>query len=162
MGHFILKQQQIIPVSIQKAWDYFSNPNNLAEITPPELSLCIKTRSDGTIYNGMIIEYDVRPIFNISMKWLTEIKHVTPPYFFVDEQRSGPYTLWYHQHFFKETQNGTEINDVVQYRLPYYSLLFAPLVQRRLERIFGYRKDFLQRKFGGSASSSGPDFQKGR
>lgn len=45
------------------------------------------------MYAGMIIAYKVRPLLGIPMNWVTEITHVREPYFFVDEQRFGPYSF---------------------------------------------------------------------
>ena len=39
------------------------------------------------MYPGMIISYKVSPVLNIPMSWVTEITHVEPGVYFVDEQR---------------------------------------------------------------------------
>jgi ligand-binding SRPBCC domain-containing protein len=31
-------------------------------------------------------------------KWVAEMKYIREPFSFVDEQRVGPYKLWYHYH----------------------------------------------------------------
>ncbi len=151
MKIFQLSRRQVIPISLQDSWDFFQSPNNLAEITPKELALRIKVKVNQPIYNGMIIEYDVKPLLNIPLLWLTEIKHVNAPYFFVDEQRFGPYKFWYHQHFFKEVPGGTEVVDEVYYGLPYgclSGLIDRMYVRRQLDHIFDYRFKTLEKKFG--------------
>ena len=151
MKVFKFERSQVLSISLEKAWEYFSNPLNLAEITPPSLSLRIKGNFNGRTTNGMIIAYTVQPLFGIKMDWVSEIKHVQEPFFFVDEQRSGPYKFWYHQHFFKAVgKNQVEVVDVIYYALPLGWL--APLinkyiVQDKLIGIFNFRKYVLEQKF---------------
>jgi len=103
------------------------------------------------MYTGQIITYTVRPLFNIPLFWMTEIKHVEPGVFFVDEQRIGPYVIWHHQHHFKAIPGGVEMTDLVHYKLPLGPLgalakwLF---VGRQLDGIFDYRWKKLEQLFG--------------
>jgi ligand-binding SRPBCC domain-containing protein len=76
---------------------------------------------------------------------------VAAPFFFVDEQRVGPYALWHHQHRFSEVQGGVEMTDEVNYALPLGvlgTMAHALFVQRQLNAIFDYRFDVLSKKFG--------------
>ena len=97
-----LKSTQKLPISLDKAWDFFSSPANLKVITPDYMSYKV-TSEDAHLpmFPGMIISYIVRPVMNIPMEWVTEITHVKDHEYFVDEQRFGPYSLWHHKHFFK-------------------------------------------------------------
>lgn len=150
MKIFKFERSQILPLSMDQAWQYFSNPLNLADITPPQLSLQIKGQYAGEIYNGMIINYTVKPLAGITMEWVSEIKHVNKPYLFVDEQRTGPYKFWYHQHFFKPKGKKVEIIDVVYYALPLgilANVLNHLIIKRKLNEIFEFRKEVLTQKF---------------
>src|SRR5919107_6416237 len=99
---YSIKSTQVIPISVEDAWNYFSKPDNLADITPANLSFTIKSKHHGKeMYAGQIIEYTVKPILGIPLYWMTEITHVEHLKFFVDEQRFGPYSFWHHQHHFK-------------------------------------------------------------
>ena len=94
------------------------------------------------MYPGMMIEYRVRPLMNIPMKWITEITHVEEGKFFVDEQRKGPYTIWHHEHHFKAVEGGVEMTDIVSYELPLGVLgkMVHPIVvKKKLEEIFAFR-----------------------
>ena len=74
---YSLRTVQKIPVSINVAWDFFSNPKNLADITPGNMGFHIISRHHGEkMYPGQLIEYTVRPVFNIPLYWMTEITHV--------------------------------------------------------------------------------------
>lgn len=148
---FKLERNQVLPISIENAWDYFVNPANLTEITPPHLSLRIQGDMYTKIHSGMMIEYTVKPLWGIEMPWVSEIKHVREPYFFVDEQRVGPYTFWYHQHHFLALgKNAVEIVDRIYYALPlgaFAHVLDRCLIRRKLDNIFSYRRRILEQKF---------------
>jgi len=86
-----IKTKQQLPIPVEKAWNFFSNPKNLKEITPKEMNFRIMSGADRSIFSGQIIQYKVSPVLGISTKWVTEITHVKEKEYFVDEQRFGPY-----------------------------------------------------------------------
>lgn len=147
-----LKAVQYIPVPLEKAWDYFSNPANLPNITPSDMGFRIRSRHHGDrMYPGQIIEYTVAPIMGIRLYWMTEITHVEPLRFFIDEQRYGPYALWHHQHHFREIDGGVEMTDIVHYKNPlgFIGSWVNPfLVRPRLRGIFEYRFRAVEQIFG--------------
>lgn len=149
---FSIQTFQRIPVSIETAWEFFSNPANLQEITPPHLGFQIISKYHGDqMYPGQIIEYKVRPLFHIPLYWMTEITHVETGRFFVDEQRFGPYRMWHHQHHFKAIEGGVEMTDIVHYKLPLGFLgnwAHALFVQQQLRSIFNYRFECVEKRFG--------------
>jgi ligand-binding SRPBCC domain-containing protein len=103
------------------------------------------------MYPGQVIEYKVKPILGIPLYWMTEITHVADKKYFVDEQRFGPYSLWHHQHHFKEVNGGVEMIDIVHYKVPLWVLgdiaqfLF---VKQQLKGIFDYRFKAAEEVFG--------------
>ena len=146
-----LREVQRLPISLPEAWSFFSDPRNLPRITPPSLGLEVMSDLPGVMYPGMIITYRVRPIPWVSVGWVTEITHVREPVLFVDEQRFGPYRFWHHEHHFREVEGGVEMEDIVHYALPLGTIgrvFGGPLVRRRLEQIFSFRRRFLAREFG--------------
>lgn len=152
MATYSLKTVQRIPVSLDEAWAFFSNPANLQRITPPDMGFKIISSHHGDkMYPGQIIEYTVRPILGIPAYWMTEITHVKDRTYFIDEQRFGPYSLWHHQHHFKEIPGGVEMIDIVHYRIPLGILgqianwLF---VRGQLNKIFQYRVKAVDDLFG--------------
>lgn len=145
-----LKTIQNLPISIEKAWDFFSNPNNLKVITPEWLNFKITSRLPEKMYPGMIISYKVHPMLGIPTTWVTEITQVNEPYYFVDEQRFGPYKMWHHQHYFKETENGVEMIDIVDYALPFDPFsrpINSLLVEKKVKEIFRFREKKLMEMF---------------
>ena len=141
-----------MPISLDQAWDFFSKPDNLKEITPANLGFNIISKHHGsTMYPGQIIEYTVKPILGIPLYWMTEITHVIDKQFFVDEQRFGPYSLWHHQHHFKTIDGGVEMTDVVHYKLPLWILgdiAQVIMVKSQLSGIFNYRYKAVEDRFG--------------
>jgi ligand-binding SRPBCC domain-containing protein len=148
-----LQSVQKLPVPLEQAWDFFSNPHNLLAITPPFLNLRVTNEPYGTrMYPGQIITYRVKPLLGIPVFWMTEITHVDERRMFVDEQRQGPYKLWHHQHHFEPIEGGVAMTDVVHYALPLGSLgelAHTLTVRRQLERIFTFRYRKVKELFGG-------------
>ncbi|MBT8196119.1 MAG: SRPBCC family protein [Ignavibacteria bacterium] len=154
MKIFTIKAKQTIPISIEEAWDFFSNPNNLPKITPPWLNLKVTSELPDAMYEGMIITYKVYPFLGIPSNWVTEITTVKEKSFFIDEQRFGPYKFWHHQHHFKEINNGVEMTDIVSYALPFdpFSRSFNNiLVGKKVKGIFEFRKEVLNKFFNGNS-----------
>ena len=102
-GIYTLRAEQHLPISLYKAWDFFSAPENLSVITPDYMNFTITSGFDEKVmFPGQIITYRVSPFKGIRSNWVTEITQVVKEKYFVDEQRFGPYSLWHHEHHFKE------------------------------------------------------------
>ena len=153
-----LKAVQHIPGSIDEIWDYFSQPSNLAKITPVEMDFrVISDKWEAEIYPGQIIEYTVRPLLGIAFYWMTEITQVRSKEFFIDEQRKGPYSLWHHQHHFEQVDGGVLMTDLVHYQNPLGFLgdiANAVLVKGKLRKLFEYRAVKINERFGNSAPAT--------
>ena len=149
---YSIKTVQKIPVSLDTAWEFFSKPDNLKNITPPNLGFNIISKHHGEkMYAGQIIEYKVSPILGIPLYWMTEITHVEDHKFFVDEQRFGPYSMWHHQHHFKAIDGGVEMTDIVHYKLPLFFLgdiANTIMVKNQLRNIFEFRYQAVDARFG--------------
>jgi ligand-binding SRPBCC domain-containing protein len=141
---------QRLGIHIDAAWEFISRPANLALITPPDVKFTLISPLPKQMHPGMIATYTITPFRGIRCRWMTEITQVAHPFLFVDEQRFGPYRFWHHQHHFKETDGGVEMRDIIHYMLPFdpFSRPFSGLVARRLEYIFDFRRDALNRMFG--------------
>lgn len=151
MKIYQLQSKQYLPIDLDTAWDFFSDPKNLKTITPDYMGFDIISGADRKMFPGQIIQYWVSPLLGIRTKWVTEITHVVDKQYFVDEQRFGPYALWHHKHFFKAVDNGVEMIDIVDYKLPFGfmgTLVHPILVKPKLEQIFKYRTDKLVELFG--------------
>lgn len=143
--------KQFLPISLEQAWDFFSSPKNLNEITPANMHFQIKYLSEAKMYQGMLIHYKISPFLNIPMNWVTKITDVVGHEYFIDEQLQGPYKLWHHEHHFKAVEGGVEMTDVLHYDIGMSvlgSIAGAIFVHRQVRGIFEYRKTKLEELFG--------------
>ena len=151
MKIYTLHKKQNLPISLEEALNFLSNPKNLKIITPDYMSFYMITKTDRPLYTGQILQYIVTPILGIKTKWVSEITHIEDKKYFVDEQLYGPYSLWHHKHFIKEIDGGVEMEDIIDYKIPLGILgqLVHPfLVKPKLEEIFSYRQKKLIELFG--------------
>jgi len=151
MKIYNLKRIQLLPISLPEAWEFFSSPGNLSKITPEYMGFKILYLSGGDkAYAGQIIRYRVSILPGIKVHWVTEITQLKELAYFIDEQRFGPYTLWHHQHHFKEVPGGVEMTDEVNYAIPLGLLgRFAHwlFVGKEVNTIFEHRFRILEQYF---------------
>ena len=151
MKIYRLHKTQNIPITMNQAWEFLSSPANLKTITPDYMGFHILSGADRPMFPGQIIQYIVTPVMGIKTKWVTGITHVKDKEYFVDEQRFGPYALWHHKHFIKPIDGGVEMEDIIDYKIPFGILgqMVHPfLVKPKLEEIFEYRQKKLVELFG--------------
>ena len=143
--------EQYLPISIEKAWEFFSSPGNLALITPPEMEFKILSHNlEKEIYEGMIIDYRVKPLLGIPVKWRTRIGKTMLHESFSDNQIEGPYSVWEHNHYFTSQNGGTMMRDVVNYDLPLGiigNIMHSLVVRKKINYIFEFRKSILEKMF---------------
>lgn len=151
MSVYYYEAEQFLPIDISKAWSFFSDAKNLSVITPPELDFKILTDLDNKeVYKGMLIDYTVKPLFGIPVRWQTEICKVDKPGMFADRQLKGPYKIWEHTHTFLKKDNGVLMKDHVKYELPFGvigRIAQMLIVKKKIEQIFIYRKEVLKKLF---------------
>ena len=141
-----LIQVQTLPVPRHDLWAFISVPQNLGEITPPDMTFELVGDPPPKAYAGLFLEYRIKIPFLGHTPWLTEIKYVEEGFSFVDEQRVGPYKTWIHSHRLEEVDQGTRMTDEIRYEMPLGplgGLAHCLFVRRTLERIFNYRREKL-------------------
>jgi ligand-binding SRPBCC domain-containing protein len=152
-GIYTLETEQIINASIDKAWLFFSSPENLEKITPSHMGFKITSEVDKKAYVGQIITYRVGILPGIKSNWVTEITQVKDNHFFIDEQRFGPYKMWHHEHWFEELPNGkTLMKDKISYKIPFGFLghiAQSIFIKKQLKGIFEHRFTTLEKLFNG-------------
>ena len=158
MAAFYYNAEQFLPISMEKAWDFFSSAKNLAVITPPQMQFNILTNLDGReIYEGMLIEYKLKPLPGITVRWKTEICKVDKPIMFTDRQLKGPYKIWEHTHTFIKKDNSILMKDQVKYELPFGiigTIMHTLVVRKKIENIFKYRGKVLKKIFKENANNN--------
>jgi ligand-binding SRPBCC domain-containing protein len=151
MKIFTLHKKQKLPISLDEAWAFLCNPANLSKLTPQEMNMKIISGADRPMYAGQVIQYSVRPIPGFKTQWVSEITQYKDKTYFIDLQLYGPYAFWHHKHFVHKIEGGVEIEDIIDYKVPFGilgRLLHPVLVKPKLEGIFNYRKEQLEQLFG--------------
>ncbi|HET7520500.1 MAG TPA: NAD(P)H-binding protein [Candidatus Limnocylindria bacterium] len=147
-----------VPRPLDHVFAFFSMPENLGRITPPELAFEL-TSTDTRMRKGLRIDYKIRPILGLPARWQTLITGYEQPHRFVDIQLRGPYRQWEHEHTFTPLGGATQVQDDVTYQLPLGRLgdLFHDrLVRTALERIWGYRAWAIRQIFAPIESNPDP------
>ena len=151
MKVFSIRRRQLLPISIEEAWAFFSSPHNLAKITPSKMNFQILEIGGGErLHVGQLIRYNVNIHPIAWVEWITEIAHVNEPFEFTDIQKKGPYSFWQHKHIFHETESGTEMVDEISYAVPggpIGQLVNTLFVEREVNAIFDHRHDVLRELF---------------
>ena len=146
-----LQKEQQLKCDIETAWEFFSSPYNLSKITPKDMGFVVKSNlGDAAIYEGMEIKYTVSPVLKIPMSWKTRITQVDFQKSFTDFQEKGPYKYWNHFHEFIVNEKGVLTRDTVNYELPFGflgAIAHKLFVKKKLEAIFNYRNQFLEKTF---------------
>ncbi len=154
MTDLTIHRKALLHASPEEAWRFFSDPRNLRIITPEALSFRILTPElPCKITEGLVIDYSVRPLWGMKVRWTSKITRVEEGRLFVDEQIRGPYAMWVHEHRFSGREGGTLMEDVVRYRLPMGWLgraALLPAVRNKLNHIFDYRGLAITSAFPGS------------
>lgn len=155
MKNYRLIKEQIIDTDMHRAWEFFSNPQNLSVITPPEMRFRILGKKPfSEIKEGLHLHYVIQPLFNIPIRWTTLISQVDAPNSFTDIQLRGPYKSWEHKHTFTIVKEGILMIDEVTYQLPFGWLgrLGHGIVRKKLENIFDFRREIIDKTFNPHAN----------
>ncbi|APS00365.1 TIGR01777 family protein [Pajaroellobacter abortibovis] len=139
---------------VEEAYHFFSTPDNLGFLTPSKFHFHIQ-ETHTVMGQGTEIHYRLR-LGPIPLRWRTKIEIWQPGRCFVDSQQQGPYSCWWHEHYF-DTEGGlTVMKDKIYYAPPFgwlgriiHWLLIAPA----LREIFSYRAHMIQLRFGVSHKS---------
>lgn len=84
----------------------FADAANLDAITPPWLNFHIVTPPPILMREGTLIDYRLCAR-GVPLRWRTRINVWQPSHRFVDEQITGPYQQWIHEHTFEARGGGT-------------------------------------------------------
>ena len=147
MADFKLEREVLIRRPREEIFEFFSDAFNLQVLTPGWLHFNILTPAPIEMRVGTRIDYRLR-LFGVPLRWTSEITAWEPPLRFIDEQLSGPYKKWVHEHRFVETESGTLVTDEVDYAVPLGAPVNALIVGPQLKMIFDYRSKRMLEHFG--------------
>lgn len=143
-----IERSQVIGLSVERAFEFFSDPRNLPRITPPWLGFTV-LESPERLSTGCQMSYTIRWL-GLPLRWTTEIVDYVPGERFTDRQKRGPYRSWWHEHHFTALGNETLMRDRIEYELPLGllgALMHTLVVRRQLRQILDYRFDVAERMF---------------
>ena len=146
---YFLHATAVVDAPLGEVFSFFSQPANLALLTPPKVGFTIH-RMKGPMGAGATIEYRLR-VAGFRLKWRSLIEEWEPGKFFVDSQNLGPYRSWWHEHHFEARGEQTVIEDRVYYSPPLG--LLGRIANRlfiggQLEETFHYRAAAVRLRFG--------------
>ncbi|MBS4051736.1 MAG: SRPBCC family protein [Methylomonas sp.] len=150
MNLYQLYRRQALTMTRQEAWDFFSSPHYLNEITPDFFNVDIISKVPANIYAGLMIAYRMKAVFGWTMPWLSEISHCDEPHRFVYQQAVGPFKFWSHEVCLTEEQGHIVIEDIVFYAMPFGwfgRIMHSLLIRKKLQRIFDTRQAYLHAKW---------------
>jgi len=145
----VLERTQSIPASRREVFEFFSDPGNLARLTPPNLNFRIFGPPPARLEAGSRLEYRIRWSM-VRLRWVTRITRWVPDSEFEDVQEEGPYRVWIHTHRFEDVGKRVTMHDRVEYALPLGPmgrLVHRLAVRRQLETIFDFRRQAIEEIF---------------
>lgn len=130
-----------LPVPIEEAFAYHERPGCLQRLIPPWESVEVE-QSGNSLAVGSRVVVKMR-LARIPLCWHARHTHYQAPEMFADEQESGPFAFWRHQHRFTPTgSTSSRLTDDIGYQIPLGqlgSLLGGSHVRERLGAMFAYR-----------------------
>lgn len=151
MTLYRFEDELIVKKPLEEVFEFFSNPGNLAEITPKKLGFTVLTPGDLSLYKGLIIDYEIKLFRCIPARWSSYIMDVKQNEYFEDVQLKGPYSYWHHRHEFHAHEDGTLIKDIIHYQVPLGfigRIANVLLVKRDIKHIFKYRREQVKTLLG--------------
>jgi uncharacterized protein len=141
-----------LPVSQQQAFAYHDSPGALQRLLPPWQPVTIES-SDQSIRTGskVVLRMKVGPV---PLRWVAVHGAYDPPHRFEDDQQSGPFAYWHHEHRFSDNNpeathsktsseaNRSVLQDQIEYLPPLGTagrLVSRHFIQQQLEALFRYR-----------------------
>lgn len=144
---YTLHKETEVKASMDQVWAFISHPENLDRITPDDVGFRIVSDVPEVMFNGLLVEYRVKiPLMGWQV-WVSELKHIETGRSFVDEQKIGPYSLWYHEHRIEPIGDRVRIIDHVSYAVPFGLLgriVHSLFIRSTLQKIFMHREIMLQ------------------
>ena len=166
---YLAQFEQWVPVSIERVFLFFANPENLPRIMPPhtgtELVSLKLVPPPGTAHEfatitdrvplagiGSVIVTSFRllPFLPFRAQWIASITEFEWNHHFADVQKKGPFKSFHHRHELTEEirnqVNGTVIRDVIEYEVGFGwlgGLAQKLFISSQLQRTFEYRQQAL-------------------
>ena len=105
----------VVDAPIADVIDFHSRSSSMGAITPPPIIAKVHSAPE-ILQDGDEMDFTLW-LGPFPIRWLARIETVSPTSF-IDEQLSGPFAKWEHQHTFVERDDGkTEVHDEINAEL---------------------------------------------
>jgi ligand-binding SRPBCC domain-containing protein len=140
------EKRTFIAATPEAVFAFHERPDALERLTPPwEKARVVERTGDGLNVGARVtVELRLGPF---RLRWVAEHVAYDPPRMFRDVQRGGPFRSWDHTHTVEPAPGGATLVDAISYELPFapFSMVAAPFVRRKVERLFDFRHDLTKR-----------------
>ena len=153
-----LHAEMLVDRPIDEVFAFFARPENLGRVTPRSMGFELDS-IDNEMRSGLEVDYRIRPLFGLPLRWRSKITEYDPPNAFGDLQLRGPYRSWEHRHSFVAEGDQTRVSDDVAYSLPLGPLgeiAHRLVVRDQLEDLFRYRAHAIRSAFARPAPNEAP------
>ncbi|MBS1518475.1 MAG: SRPBCC family protein [Bacteroidetes bacterium] len=115
---YIFEKSVLINCTIEKAFRFHSDTNNLAKISPDNIKVRIM-QLDLPVKEGSHIILKIRQFGFLSTVWELVIKNYRENYLITDKLIKGPFKFWEHDHIFEDREGKTLMTDRLKYEIPF-------------------------------------------
>ena len=147
-----------VAAPLDVVWAFHDDVANLAVLSPPASAVKLESADVPVKAESRIVITAKGPLGRV--RWVARIVEHTPPRAvvfgeearFVDEQESGPFKSFRHEHDFERAgEKSTRLVDRITYRVgwgPIGWVADALIVRRQLRSMFRHRHAVLRERFG--------------
>jgi ligand-binding SRPBCC domain-containing protein len=133
------KKSVEINCSVERAFDFHRDTNNLKLITPPGISVKIES-IELPLKLGSEIVLNVTQFGLIRNKWHIKLTEFVENKLITDTQIAGPFAVWKHKHIFEDNGESTQMTDEIEFELPFgllgdiaYNVFVARIIRKQFE-----------------------------
>ena len=139
------KSELEVPVPVDQLFSWHENPGAFERLTPPFDPVTIKKRKGGIDGGEVHIQMNLGPV---PLTWVAKHHDYIKNKQFLDEQVSGPFASWEHQHLFEKIDSkSSKLIDEIDYKLPFGTLgnvFGGAFTRQKIDQMFAYRRNITK------------------
>ncbi len=146
MSESVFVLRSVFRCSPEELFAFHERPEALPLLSPRDGSVrVVKPPASLHVGEEAVVKVGFGPL---RATWVARHTVYEPPHRFVDEQVSGPFRSWRHEHRIEACPEGAALTDEIRFELPAGPLgrLVAPLVMRMLRKSFEDRHATTRRE----------------
>lgn len=130
-----------IQARVEDVFAFHELPDAIERLTPAAQDIRVIEKSGG-IRAGSFAKFSLPVLGPWRIIWHAVHTAYERDHLFVDEQQSGPFAYWRHEHRFRSQGSGSILEDAIEFRLPggwIVNFFGEPFVRMQLVKLFKYR-----------------------